>query len=789
MNPSLNKIKTKQLQSLIGGKLSNGITHSNASFFARQLGAHVQSDSSVNFTLWHPGIAKAKRVDIEIFSVLGTLIYDKPEQHSDVIYHRFEIETEGPFACAVFDGLQAGDKDQFGAFYQYKIIDKEGTEKIVRDPMAWSMPYGIYAPAEVYNVEKVLAERKDKEYFQNLQKQLKKSEGNRIGPSTNMLEVHTATATQDGSLKSLANRYRQIGKVIESGKTPSAEEKNFLGFDAIQLMPVDPVIEHPENHTFWNTIQTPKENGSQVTIRLRKPSVINWGYDIVIFGSAALNPSILDSGRPHELLELIETLHNFPGKPIKVVLDVVYGHADNQGLNVLPEEFFAGPNMYGQNIDFKNPLVRAMILEMQRRKINWGFDGIRVDGAQDFKYYDAEQDVMHHDDDFLNQMSEVEQEVAGVSYKPWMIFEDGRPWPRDDWELASTYREITEQQKHPYQWAPMIFAYNTPYNYTYWVSKWWRIRELLEFGDKWISGYANHDTMRRGTQADPETINVNFLLGNSLKMVMDNAYNNPSTTLLMNAFLPGVPMDFVQALSSTPWSFIRNTDSQYGIKVAAEEAHFTEWQITEVEYRNSRFFPRLKELGFRTLPELQRFAKVLLNLVKATDYRPENIAELLNHVDPAFPIEQWSVEKLNEYTLAWVEDLHEYCNADLHSDFMDAKKVEFNLKTRNYRLQNRWLNDNFSENDFLSYREPVDGAVIFYGYRKDSRSGKELIFLSNMEGQPRKIDIQDLQLPVQNPEKWNVALSTPSVRARKINHPIKLSISQGILFEKKPVNL
>ena len=25
------------------------------------------------------------------------------------------------------------------------------------------------------------------------------------------------------------------------------------------------------------------------------------------------------------------------------------------------------------------------------------------------------------------------QEVAGRRYRPWFIFEDGRPWPEEDW--------------------------------------------------------------------------------------------------------------------------------------------------------------------------------------------------------------------------------------------------------------------------------------------------------------------------------------------------------------------
>jgi hypothetical protein len=651
--------------------------------------------------------------------------------------------------------------------------------------MAWSMPYGIYAPAELYDVEKVRADRKDADYFRTLEREIREREDGRVGPAVNLLEVHTATATKDGTLKSLADRYRRIGKAIESNTNLSPDEKNLAGFDAIELMPIEPVIEHPEHHRFWSPVNIPDKTGDEFTVKLKKPDVINWGYDIVMFGSAALNPSILSTGRPHELLDLIEALHNFPGKPIKVVLDVVYGHSDNQGLDVLPEQFFAGDNMYGQNIDFQNPLVRAMVLEMQRRKIDWGFDGVRVDGAQDFKYYDEKSGQMLHDDKFLEQMSDVEQNVAGVTYKPWMIFEDGRPWPRDDWELASTYREITEMQEHPFQWASMIFAYNTPYNYTYWVSKWWRLRELFDFGSKWITGYANHDTMRRGTQTDPSSINVNFQLGNSLKMVMDNAYNNPATTLVMNGFLPGVPMDFVQALGNTPWSFIRNTDTDYAIKVAAEEAHFTEWQITDIEYRNPRFFAKLKNMGFKSLDGLRYFSKALLHLVKATEYRVDVIAEALNRFDPEFDVMEWSVDKLNRYAQAWTDDLYFYTNADQHRDRVDPHKAEFNLMTRQFRQNNPWLLVNFNEPDVMDYIKPVDGTVIFYGYRKDPDSGKELILAANMEGQAKLINIPSLGLPVENWDDWEIILKTPTLKPKNITESIKLSITQGILFQRR----
>lgn len=541
--------------------LQQPLSFQRAQTIASKLGCTVTGTSSARFFFWNPEFKKASLTTLELFVPNIYLNFDKPEQHASFQYYSFPIQTDGEFAAAVVDGVPIGTKEQFGALYQVKIEYPSGEKRIVRDPMALSMPYGIHAPSEIYDISQTLSQRSDQEYFNSLSDQLDREHGDRIKPSVNLLEIHVQTATKSGTLHSLTQRFKQIASKLESGTDLTADEKNLTGFDAIELMPIDPVIEHPENHKFWDPVNTPKNNGEEITVRLRKPNALNWGYDVTIFGAAAVNPSLLTTGRPDELLDFIETLHNFP-KPVKVVLDVVFGHADNQALDVLPEIYFSGPNMYGQDIQFRHPLVRAVILELQRRKMNYGFDGLRVDGAQDFKYYDSGRDKLLHDDNFLDEMSNLVQSVNGVNYRPWMIFEDGRPWPRDDWELASTYRDVTENQPHAFQWAPMIFAYNTPYSYTYWVSKWWRLRELFLLGEKWISGYANHDTMRRGSQANPAPININTQLGNSLKMIMDNAYNNPATTLLMHGFLPGVPMDFLQGLGSTPWSFIRDSDTE-----------------------------------------------------------------------------------------------------------------------------------------------------------------------------------------------------------------------------------
>lgn len=789
MDPKPNTIEINRPEShAFAGRIRKmtlkGITLSAAPSLASLLGAHPV-ENSVQFAVWCPDIGEEENLFIELFIPQSELVYDKPEQHGNMTYYRFDMMLEGEFGLIVLDGVPAGNRQRFGAFYRFVRQNETGELSVLGDPMASSMPYGIHAPAEVYDVKGVLGQRTDLDYYDQMAARFSEQDGNRIQPAANILEIHVGTATLDGTLQSLSSRFKRIGDALKSGTQLRADDKNLSGFEAVELMPVDPIVEHPGHHNFWNPIQDPEVNGSDVTVRLRKPHTTNWGYDTLLYGGAALNPSILSTGRPHELLDLIETLHSFPGGPVKLILDVVYGHAHEDAANLLPSAYFAGPNKYGLNLNLKHPLVRSIILELLKRTLMWGVDGLRIDASHDFRYYDAEEDQLLYDNDMIKQIATLQAEAGGVRYKPWIIFEDSRPWPRSDWYLSATYRDLTDAHKHAFQWSPLIFAHNRPFEYTYWLSRWWRIEESLSKGDRWISGSGNHDTMRRAAQLNPENLFVNDLLGNSLKMVIRNAYNNPAATLLINGFLPGVPMDFLQALGNTPWTFFRNTDSAHAVKVMAGEAMFTEWQITEIEYRNPRFFKRLKEFGFRDLSDLRQFAKALSACSETSFGDLGMISELLEKAEIRAGGKPWTPEKLDEVTAAWMDDIYSYCNVDMQSDYLDKKKADFNLESRQFRKNNKWLAGTLEGSGFLKYRKPVQGAVIVYGYRRDSASGKEIILITNLEGQSRQVVPTQLELPVGNPDSWAVALSTPSVRARMIDQPIRLSISQGILFERK----
>ncbi|NBB77823.1 MAG: hypothetical protein GVY02_10630 [Bacteroidetes bacterium] len=162
----------------------------------------------------------------------------------------------------------------------------------------------------------------------------------------------------------------------------------------------------------------------------------------------------------------------------------------------------------------------------------------------------------------------------------------------------------------------------------------------------------------------------------------------------------------------------------------------------------------------------------------------ELVSELLIKTVPKVGNEHWTPKKLNEFASAWMHDMHHYCNVDMHSDFLDKRKAEFNLQSRRYRMSNTWLASILFEGDFLKYRKPVQGAVILYGYRRNPETGKEIILIVNLEGQSRQVVPTELDLPIRSPKEWTAVLSTPSVRARVIDQPIRLSISQGILFQK-----
>ncbi|MDX1746318.1 MAG: glucosylglycerol hydrolase, partial [Halobacteriales archaeon] len=528
------------------------------------------------------------------------------------------------------------------------------------------------------------------------------------------------------TLAALARRIRQASERIAEGGATEPGDELWMGYDAIELLPVEPLIDYEGDESFWAESDS---DGGRTEVSVGRPDMIDWGYDVPICGSGTVTATLLETGRPHELIDFVAALHTLPTGPIRVIFDVVYGHADNQAKGLMQDAWFTGPDMYGQHLDYLNPFVRAQLLEMQRRKVDFGADGLRVDGAQDFTWWDFENEELVRDDEYMKEMSAVVQEVAGVAYRPWMSFEDGRPWPRDDWELASTYRAVTEQQPHVFQWGPLTFAHNTPFLFTFWVSKWWRIREIAEFGSHWISGCANHDTLRRGSQVHSQE-RINTFLGDSLPEVIRRAYDHPAATLLFHGFLPGVPMDFLQGIARTPWSFVRTTDRRYALKVWGEEARFLDWRVTEEDWDDPEYFPRLKALGFRHRSDIYEFMSVLEGAVLAHGDAIEPVVDVVRTVPAPAELER-DVDTLVMAARAWMSDVHDFCSVtDRRLEELHQPMVDFGRRAREFRRSHPWLLDDLTSDDVFAYRHPTRGSVLFYGLRTSPDGETQVLFVA-----------------------------------------------------------
>ncbi len=755
------------------------------------LGAHMIDADTARFGFWTPELAEEQIPPEQVFLDLYEPPpgFDPQALPGEVTFRCVRIRPvrDGQYTWAVVGGVAGGTRMRWGTFYRLGFHDAAGVRRTIVDPLAHSVPFGAAAPAELYDIPALFHRRADSAYFKTLDTSPDPDGVPRVNAPVHMLEIHVPTATAGGTLAALTHRYREItatGTRTKNAADHPAGDLAYLGYEAVQLMPVEPTILHEAGDSFWDELA---HDGDIVRVALRTPDTTNWGYDVITAASPAPNPTLLETGRPDELLDFITTMHTLPAGPVKVVLDVVYGHADNQTLALLNRHFFAGANMYGQNLNYRHPVVRAVLLEMQRRKSNYGVDGIRVDGAQDFKYYVEAEDRLYHDDRYLALMNDLEQEAAGVRYRPWMVFEDGRPWPRDDWELASTYREVTRLLPNVVQWGPLTFAHNTPFLFTFWISKWWRIRELLEAGSHWITGNSNHDTLRRGTQVDPEE-RLNTYLGNTLPEIFENGYDNPAARLL-DCFLPGIPMDFLNANVRGPWSFVRNTDAKWAIKVVSEEARFLDWNVSPERFNQDWAFPRLKARGFRSLRGLRQFLRALDGAVRTTEYSPEAIAAVLNSIRPHLEgPREITGDLLRRIAREWMEDVHEFCNTDryvrrINIDPRLQGLARFARSVREFRRRHRWLAGNLAGRDRFEYIHPTEGTVLMYGIRTEPRPGvAEIAFLGNMEGAPR--EIVPAELLERDSSGWRPVLTVPSVKEPAFSGPLVLRNSEAVLFAR-----
>lgn len=623
------------------------------------LGARKFDDSHAVFGFWVPGLVdgelqgKAKQITLELFTPIENIDFRALKRNEPVAmaFQRDEVHLVAvdDYMIGVVENVKIGTKDQAGSLYWLRY-DDNGTRYIIRDPLVQSSPFGIYAPAELFDSQGMLAGRKDLEYFKTFYKTIFPDGSYRAKDVGAHIEIHPETATEEGTIEALTRRYREIGKKIQANLDAGKEDiyeglppadLNFIGFDSIELTPeVPPAEREAVKCKTGEFFQIVREEHGNVMIHIKRPDISNWGYDTPVLGSAAVNPSILASLRPDEFLAFIETIHTMPGQPIQLCIDSVLGHCDFQGARLLEtfdnisddrsnlkyinSKYLRGPNMYGRDINFSDPNVKAILLELLVRKLNFGYDCVRVDGAQDFIIeMDEETGLRIQDDEFLNEMANVVADINGLKRRLDFNLEDGRPWPDDlNWLYNSKYLDHCIQRTLPFgdrvkQWSPIIFAHNVHGKYKWFMNKWDRFVEVFRYGENWITGHSNHDNARyfyRLVKMKPSSAYregqpfdefYNDQLGKTMTEIAHNAMDNNALTALSLGFLPGNPMFLLNALFRTPWLFLRDIDDRYDVKIVAEEgSRFFTWYIDEDLYNTSDYFTRLKTLGFTRYRQL-----------------------------------------------------------------------------------------------------------------------------------------------------------------------------------------
>ncbi len=816
---------------------SNETLLRKAQILATRLGMHCRPDGSVSIGFWAPELAPGtillKDVYLEVFTPLEPVDFPQPSQTVRFQRDYIQLEQRGEYVWGVLRGLTIGDRHQLGSLYWLRYLSESldpnevglSVRTVIHDVLATSLPFGIFAPAEVYDFNRLQRGRADLEHFGPVQ--MDPSAAVRVPTPTNILQLHVGTASKQGSIAGLTQVYRNLAAKISAGEPLTPAEENYVEYDALQLMPVEPTVEYRgEGHQFWQPLND-DPGMSQVDVVLYKPNTQNWGYDIVLSGMAATNPALLETQRPDELVDFIETLHTFPSGPIQLIYDIVYGHADNQVLDLLNGRYLKGPNMYGQDVNHQNPTVRAMLLEMQRRKMNTGVDGLRIDGAQDFKFFNPLSGRVEYDDVYLQAMADLKQNIGGRCRKLFCIFEDGRPWPEEGWEESSTYLDLIRIMPDCYQWGPLIFAHNTPALIGFWEDKWGRVQETIYHGSHWITGCGNHDTVRRGTQIDPDGL-INWNLGDSLQEVLKNAYDNPATTLLTYGFMPGLPMDFINATARSPWGFVRNTDDYYGVKVVAEEGGFLEWQVPPEMYAAEGNFERLKHFGFTDYDELKAFIRGLHEAISVMEFNLEGVTRIcqscladdvdfstwddgeiqdyasscatyaralsqLNKPGKSKGLSSLNVERLQRFARAFMEDCYDICNVSLHQLALDPIQTAYNRAVRQFRRHHRWLRRNLRTKEDIFECLGNAESTVFYGMRTEPRElvqtdrlPEQVAIVAHMGGNPVEISLDRL-LQI-SPAEWKVAIASPGLglsgNCEQVG-PFELKDSQAILLMRQ----
>ncbi len=260
--------------------------------------------------------------------------------------------------------------------------------------------------------------------------------------------------------------------------------------------------------------------------------------------------------------------------------------------------------------------------------------------------------------------------------------------------------------------------------------------------------------------------------------MLANAYDNPAAQLLTYAAFPGVPMDFLNATTRTPWAFVRNTDDRYGVKIVAEESLFLWWQMDGERWERLAAFPRLASLGIGDLTSARRTFSALATVVESVGNDLASAAERLSALAGRLDGPVDSVAGLKQLARAYMDDVHDLCQVHRSLPDLDPARAAFSLGARRFRAARPWLREDLAPTDRYGCDES-EGALVVHVVRR-SPDGQETVGLvANLAGTPVQV-VPSRQLG--GAGQWRVAICAPGVVAGSADDQVTLHDSQGLVL-------
>ncbi|MGD1900059.1 MAG: glucosylglycerol hydrolase, partial [Phormidesmis sp.] len=224
---------------------------------ARRMGAHPIANGLTEIGFWVPELAgqlaTGRNIYLEIFTAVEPVDFGASQQRISFRYECVEVPLQGEFVWAVISGMQPGSRDRLGSLYWLRYRDlADGALHTIRDIAPYSLPYGVFAPAELYDMETLQRTRKDLDYLRDraaappvipAEKGIEPALP-REGAPNNILQIHIPTASAEGTLAGLGKIYRKIADKIEADEPLTPAEQHYVGYDALQFLPTEPTIEH-----------------------------------------------------------------------------------------------------------------------------------------------------------------------------------------------------------------------------------------------------------------------------------------------------------------------------------------------------------------------------------------------------------------------------------------------------------------------------------------------------------------------------------------------------------------